>query len=133
MKQFDLSNASEITKMLNSFEPREYHLFDNVQTRYLRKNTSKPQISKSDVDEAIENLKEFDVIGFDKNINQFLTSILNHFGLVYTPTTNRVDNALNHKFGLEASDESICEALKPLVVHDLALYQYLETNHFYAN
>lgn len=121
LARYDLSNPLEITKLIESLNGSEFQLLDNTQTRYIRSEVNKASVEKSDLVSAIENLNNFEFIGTDNDISEFLVDIASSYGIEYK-AENRRENVLSNKFGLDLNNKKIQEALYPLVAHDLDLY-----------
>lgn len=120
----DFSCANSLSKLINSFEGPEFLLFDNTQTRYIRKNIQKPTVDVEDIVDAIHNLKNFRFVGLDDDIDGFLNQLVDFYGFKVKSENSR-DNVLNTKFGLDPSRDDIKKSLYPLIDKDLEIYQHL--------
>jgi hypothetical protein len=121
----DLSVPSQLTELIKSFNSLEYRLLDNTQTRYIRTDLTKNVVDGIDFSDALENLKDFDFVGFDNNIGGFLGRIASEYGVDYK-IDGRRENVLSNKFGLDLNNQAIKEALMPLVKFDLELYEKVQ-------
>ncbi|MEA3380141.1 MAG: hypothetical protein U9Q87_04620 [Pseudomonadota bacterium] len=120
----DLSCAVELKNLIANLNTHEFRLLDNCQLRYIRTAIEKENVDETDITDSIENLKDFDFVGDDSNVSGFLSKIANRYGINYS-ITDRRDNVLSQKFGLDIRDEEIRAALHPLIQHDLELYKYI--------
>ncbi|SBT18944.1 Sulfotransferase family protein [Marinomonas gallaica] len=128
LSNFDFSDPLSISKMIESLEDEEFRLFDNTQMRYIRSDISKKRVDEIDLNDSIVNLKDFDFIGIDEDIEAFISTIYLSYGKKYNAKDSR-KNVLNNKFGFDIKNEEIKKSLQPLVKYDLALYDILLNNN----
>jgi|GEM_PF-2243619 len=122
LARYDLSNPVEISNLIESLNGSEFQLLDNTQTRYIRSDINKVSVEKSDLVSAIANLNNFDFIGTDNNISEFLADIASSYGIEYHAEDRR-ENVLTNKFGLDINNPDTKDALLPLIKYDLELYK----------
>jgi hypothetical protein len=120
LKNTDMSNPSDLRRTISMFSVQELSLLDNTQTRYLRENAGAHPVVAEDISSAVKNLNEFDVVGCSENLDGFLSEISALKGWDFSGQSPQ-ENRLSEKFGLDDSAE-ILEVLRPLIVHDIALY-----------
>lgn len=124
LNQCDFTCPQSIRQMISSLRGPEFLLFDNTQTRYIRTKIAKPSVDDNDVSDAIINLKAFDFIGHDADIDRFLITLAKYYQSEITYNSSR-SNVHNEKFGLDISNKAIRKALYPLVKYDLSLYEHV--------
>nr|WP_320136757.1 hypothetical protein [uncultured Amphritea sp.] len=117
----DFTDANSISSFIRALDQAEIRLLDNTQTRYIRKNVSKKLVDIEDVNDSVDNLEEFDFIGLDDTINDFLSDISKHYTF-RLPQRQLRENVLSTKFGIDLSRDDIRNALKPLIEFDLILF-----------
>lgn len=122
----DFSCPDQLSEVIANFKDIEFRLLDNTQTRYIRKRIAKKAVDYEDVISAVANLKNFEYIGTDSGIRDFLSEILRDYGAQYE-LEDRRENALSSKFGFDLTDSEIKEALFPLVKYDIELYKFVQS------
>ncbi|WP_417223677.1 hypothetical protein [Amphritea sp.] len=123
----DFTDAKNISSVISGFEQPEHQLLDNTQTRYIRTDVSKMNVDALDVKDSLDNLKSFDFVGIDSNIELFLSDIAVSYG--FKPSINGIrENVLSTKFGIDPSRDDIREALEPLIRFDLQLYREIQSD-----
>ncbi|MEL0660259.1 hypothetical protein V6255_14065 [Psychromonas arctica] len=121
LASYDLSSPEQVSHVIKTFNGLELRLLDNTQTRYIRTNLTKLLVDEVDIISSLDNLKSFDFVGTDNDIDAFLSDITKYYGVKYE-NEGRRENVLSNKFGLDISNLEIKKALLPLVKFDLDLY-----------
>ena len=124
LAQHDLGDPDDLTSLVSGLTAEEYRLLDNPQVLYLtHRNRPTEGISESDVEFAVDTLREIDTFGFVDDLGAFFAELETAVGV--TPKILDVphENALDDRYGLSISNEAQMQALMPLITHDLSLYE----------
>ena len=120
LKNMDLSSSSELVNFTQNLNKYERVTFDNFQTRYIS-NKLPENIIESDYRDIRLILNEFDLIGTTEYLDVFFKKLCSAMRWP-SPETIATENTANNYYGLDPKDSSHFEALRPLIKHDLRLY-----------
>ena len=123
LKKMDMSDINQMSDFVNTLPPIGMHAFDNLQTRYLATGPVPDQVSRTQLNEAIEMLSRFDIVGTNEQYDKFLARLCEHADLSYHSGENRRVNVHKERFGLETQNGELKQILRPLYQFDEELYQ----------
>jgi len=118
----DLSNASEITKLIVWLEKENIYLFHDTQTRYLCSGQS-GNPSPALINQALLNLNRLDYVGTVERLDEFFAMLCYKEAWKLSTTHNIKENTNESHYGLDIKDETINKALQPLVQWDNLIYR----------
>lgn len=119
MLEIDFTLENDIKTFVNELEESEFNLLDNVQTRYLRKNSG--IVTDLDLKDAIDTLYKFNNIGIMEYSNESFNRICKDLSLKPIEDVPH-ENKLKERYGLSANNETLMSILHPLIKYDLELY-----------
>lgn len=123
LSQHDLADPDSLASLVAGLNKEEHRLLDNPQVLYLtHRNRPSHGLCDSDVDYAMETLREIDTFGFLDNLGEFFAELSDLVGQSSEMLEVPHENALRGRYGLNASNDAQMQALMPLIIHDLSLY-----------
>lgn len=124
LSQHDLADPDSLASLVAGLNKEEHRLLDNPQVLYLtHRNRPSQGLCASDVDYAMETLREIDTFGFVENLGEFFAELSGLFGEGTETLEVPHENALEDRYGLSVDDDAQMQALMPLITHDLSLYE----------
>lgn len=130
----DLGSPAHLKKWASDLSQTGQSLFDNCQVRYLTDRQSTDRVTQRDLQVAIENLQIFDLIGRSDRVPLFLAKVAEKMRLERCSASdvNIRENVAKTKYGLDARDPRIREALEPLIHLDQVLYDKVTSSESVA-
>ena len=125
LSMIDFSSPQKLQNLTKSLTDAEAFLIDNCQTRYFTPVAEGSSVVSADVDKAIEASGLFDRIGLTESLDGFLAGVANEMDWE-APRVFERENVTKEFFGLDISDDETRGVLKPLVRHDLVLYELIK-------
>lgn len=125
IREVDFSNHTELEYYIKHFEKSETILFNNCQTRYFINDYNELDLNKSHLDEAIQSLSLFDIIGLNNDLPRFYLTLKSK-GFPAIETINKKLNVQKNSFGLNPNDSKTESILRTLIEYDQMLYQTAE-------
>ncbi len=123
LSSIDFSRPQNIQSFIKDIDNIEAAIFDNLQTRYFL-DYHVERVSEKDIEQAIANTNYFQLIGLTERYSDFLRKFSELNG-IKTPTQVRRLNKSKSKDLFDVDDPLIKNALLPLVIYDLELYEHI--------
>lgn len=126
----ELTAPEQLKTLLATLTEREAKLIENCQTRYFTFVPPGRSVDKTDTRKAIEASATFDRIGITESISSFMKDVASDMSWP-EPDEGTHQNITQDFYGLDLSDSKTQEALRPLVKHDIELYEHIASlqNH----
>ncbi|CAM3376306.1 hypothetical protein [Halomonas lysinitropha] len=120
----DLSDPASLSHLVAGLNKEEYRLLDNPQVLYLtHRNRPGEGLDERDVEYAIDTLREVDTFGFVDELGGFFAELSEVVGEASEVREVPHENALVDRYGLSTTNEAQMQALMPLIMHDMSLYE----------
>lgn len=122
MTEFDFSSPHEIKKFIEWLESIAFYYFHNTQMYYMNEVNYENSLTKTQLDIALNNMRNIDFIGVQEDMDSFINMISYEFGWPSEkkpPYVNRNEN----NYGFDTSCEETKKALYPLYEKDLIIYK----------
>lgn len=124
LSKVDFTNPEKLKDCLESLEDLEMRLVDNCQVRYFTAVPAGNAVGNGHPIKAIEASAKFDLIGTTEHTAAFLKNVAIHMSWP-EPESFRRENVTQQFYGLDTTNKDIRKALKPLVQHDIVLYNHM--------
>lgn len=121
MREYDFSKPSEISEFIQWVESINFFYFHNTQLHYMNQTSNQGNLSKNQIDKAIENLKKIDFIGIQEELDVFMDILSDEFG--WSIDEKPHNNINTNNFGLDINNKAIVDALFPLYKQDMLMYE----------
>jgi hypothetical protein len=124
LRKIDFEDLSQVEEFFHSLSNIGQNLFNNCQTRYLFNGHIAPVKSASVINQVIDSLDFFDVIGTLDQLDHFMSRV--HDRMNWKSEVELVkSNALNNLYKLDANSSQLREMVQPLICADQILYDYI--------
>jgi len=120
MKEFDFSNASEITEFIKWLDSINFTYFHNTQAHYLNSSKKGKYLTDEELNQGLKSLYKIDFVGIQEKLDQFMTMISYEFGWIYENQPK--ENINQNNYGFDINNPEIRKALKPLYEQDIIVY-----------
>jgi hypothetical protein len=118
----DLSDPTQLSRLVAGLDDRQLRLLDNTQTRYVCRKRVGRRVVEGDLQTAFTNLDEFELVGITEQFGELLRSVCELMGWK-PPRAAPRENVSACKYGLDPERPELRAALQPLVTYDEALYE----------
>lgn len=125
LKATDFSDAGQLEVCLNDLNQEALNLFDNCQTRYFLEEQVEGQVGKSELDDALDCLYLFDLVGTVEAFPAFLAKLCAQLGWTYA-LPERKHNVQAERFGLDLGNTKTRQVLQSMVAYDMVLYREVQ-------
>ena len=122
LADMDLSSPAKLAEMVGGLDAQQLNLIDNTQTRYVCRKQVSQRVGVAEVQTALENLEQIDIVGTAEHLGHVLARIADAMGWA-PPDREPRENVQETKYGLNASDPDTRVALLPIIEHDEVVYQ----------
>ena len=121
MKEFDFSDARDISSFITWLDEIKFYYFHNTQLHYMHQTHNQSTLNDKQVAMAIENMNQIDFIGIQEKSNEFMQMLSTEFG--WKTEKRKTLNVNKHKYGFNRHDPESAKALLPLYEKDLIIYE----------
>jgi hypothetical protein len=118
----DLSNASDISKLIKWLEDEKIYLFHDTQTRYLCGGPNS-SLGAAQINQALIHMNKLDFVGTTERLKEFQSMLCYRLNWMFCDKQEEKININTSYYGLDIKDETIRKALQPLVQSDNIIYR----------
>ena len=124
LAEIQFNYPPDLQAFVEEISPLEARFFDNLQTRYFCRNEI-DRVTKNNLEEAISNLRAFQLVGLTEAYESFLKTFIAQHGFK-TMSTDRQLNRSTAEPLFDTADEGLQNTLYPLVQYDVILYNTIK-------
>lgn len=121
MKNYDFSDANQISDFSNWLISTECLFFHDTQARFMSEKDVQIALTTEKLEQAIKNMQSINFVGIQDRLEDYLKIIGYEFGWQFDKQPRL--NVNNSDYGFNLEDPDTREALLPLYRQDLILYQ----------
>jgi hypothetical protein len=123
LNQVDFSDPGEIRTFISQLEGYQLDFLDNIQTRYFL-DYRPATVGPDDLDRACHNIALFRAVGLTEAYDRFREQFCDIIGVNDGKQALRSNRSPEYRL-FDLSDQSVCQALHPLVDYDMRLYEFV--------
>ena len=123
LAQIDFGAPEQMSQFVENLSEVEAHFFDNMQTRYFCSQEI-DRVSDIDFEQALNNIKSFNLIGTTEKYELFLNQFVKLHKLKKTETSRQLNRSKSEPL-YDTAAPDVREILQPLVGYDLRLYNHI--------
>lgn len=123
MKEYDFSNANQITMFIQWLESINFYYFHNTQTHYMNQTNEQGFLSDAQIDIALNNMEKINFIGVQESLSEYMELISYEFGWNIDLNDEIRVNTNENNYGFDISNIEIQKALLPLYQTDILIYE----------
>jgi len=127
LETVDFTDPTALINLLGSLEDLEMRLVDNCHVRYFTPVPAAKAVNDVHARKAIKASKMFDMIGTTDRIDAFFKDVAIKMSWPEPEELVR-ENVTQNFYGLDLSNNETRAILKPLVQHDIALYEHIKSS-----
>lgn len=129
LRDRDFSDTDVLRRFAAGISGVEAAFIDNMQTRYFLDHQP-ARVTQNDYEQAVNNTKLFKEIGLTENFDLFLSRFVHQNSLQKPQLTKKLNRSHSSPL-FDVTDNSVREALSPLVYFDLQLYNHVNNGMKY--